>query len=208
MLRKIAEKIANNYREDWGENERIKEACICSVENTLALLINLVVLTILAILLSKEKEYFLFFLVNGILRTYSGGIHAPTHTKCTLYYFAVMLTSVYLAEQLGAMSMVLSLCSLPVSIYSFAINHRYGGMQKHLAISENKKYNKFSQVLSLFVCGFLLIVSWTDYLCGGILQNSARAMLWIICFAMLTQSTALYLAREKCYTEKGKVNLS
>ena len=41
MLRRIAEKITNNYREDWGDNERIKEACICSVENIISLILNM-----------------------------------------------------------------------------------------------------------------------------------------------------------------------
>jgi accessory gene regulator protein AgrB len=199
MLRRIAEIITNNYREDWGDNERIKEACICSVENIISLILNMIILIILAIFFSKEKECLVFFLVNGILRSFSGGIHAPTHTKCILSYCIIMFTSIYLAEQLGEMSPVLSCITPIVAVYAVMVNYRYGGMQKRLELSENKKYHSISVKLSTLIGAFLIVSSWIDHLRGGLLQAGTRSLLWICCFALITQTTSLFLARDKCY---------
>lgn len=205
MFRSLAEKIIDNYDSDWNNDIRVKEACVCSVENIMALVLNILILTIIAILLSKEKACFIFCLTNGSIRVFSGGIHASTHTKCILTYIAVMLISIYLAGVLQEIPIIFFLLSIMVPVFSIAVNFKYGGMQKNLDAEDNLKYSSYCKGMVLIFSSILICIGLIDLLSQKGVGISIRNFGLVESFALIVQSVSLLLARKNCYNSRDEV---
>lgn len=205
MLRGVAEKIVEEYPCEWGENARLKEACICSVENVCALMINLVILMVISVLLSKEISCLVFFVTNGIIRMFSGGIHAPTHVKCISCYVGILLASIYMADLLEGEKAALYVMSAVVPILSIRINFKYGGMQTRLEAEENRKFSRYCKIMTLFFNGILVCAGLIEMLSGREMEKGVRNALFVIAFALITQSLSLFLARKNCYNNRDEV---
>lgn len=205
MLRCLAEKIIDDYDCDWDNDIRVKEACVCSVENIMALAINILLLTIIAILLSKEKVCFIFFLTNGFIRIFSGGIHASTHTKCISTYIIIMLISIYLAEFLQEIPIIFFVLSIMVPCFSIAVNFKYGGMQKKLEIEDNLKYSSCCKRMVLIFNSILICAGLMDLLSQNGIGISLRNIGLVESFALIVQSVSLLLARQNCYNSRNEV---
>lgn len=208
MLRRIAEKIVDQYPCEWGENVRLKEACICSVENVCALVINMVILVLVSVLLSKEISCLLFFVTNGSIRMFSGGVHAPTHTKCILFYMGIMIGSIYLADLLEEVKMILYVLSAVVPILSISINFKYGGMQTRLEAEENMKFSRYCKRTALFFNGILVCASVAEIISGREMGKDVRNALFVVAFALITQSLSLFFARKNCYNNRNGAMIS
>lgn len=198
MIRNLAEKIVAYYPCDWTCNERIKETCICSVDNFISLIINLVVVIFFAVISSSELACLVFFLTNGMIRCYSGGIHASSHIKCLVVYLVIMFSSIFLAEVLNENANSFILLSVSVPIGCFFVNYKFGGMQKELDSEDSIKYNKRTIILTLFFGGILFLAGLIDIVLHGAIVEKYRYYLLIECFAMLVQSFSLLLEKKLC----------
>ena len=198
MYRKISEKLVNSYPCDWESNIRMKETCICGVEIVCSTIVNLLLITILACISSKELEVFLFFMVYGSMRLYSGGIHAKNHFRCILYYSTMLFASVYAAEYLAEFKGGIYILGVLVPVIALGSNYVYGGKQKKLEETESRKYAKTCRVITAILSVHLVIVCMVQCIWWDSIALEFRSYFYIQAFAMLFQSISLFLDRKQC----------
>ncbi|HBF4548203.1 TPA: accessory gene regulator B family protein, partial [Clostridioides difficile] len=75
------------------DNKSIKlnqyELYLYGFETLIALIINILVILLVSIILSKFIETVLFLLVYCTIRQFTGGYHAENHFKCLLVFLLV-----------------------------------------------------------------------------------------------------------------------
>ena len=98
IYRGAAERLVEIYDFDWKENERMKEACICSVEAMIANGLDSVIVFTFALLAGIFIEMLIFFVTFGMLRFYAGGAHAKNYVRCVLMYICVVCISILSQE--------------------------------------------------------------------------------------------------------------
>ena len=198
MYRKISEKLVNIYPCDWEKNLRMKETCICGVEVVCSTFINILIIIVLACALSKKVEVFIFFTVYGMMRVYSGGIHARNHVRCIFCYTAILLISVYVSGYLANFEMGVYVLVILVPIVTLTINYMYGGKQKEVEELEGKKYEICCRRITIFFNIILIIVCLLQAFGYNNMQLNVRKYFYIQAFAMLFQSVSLFLGKNQC----------
>lgn len=204
MYRNIAERLVDGYSFDWEGNLRMRETCVCSVEIVCSTLVNSIIVAMLACLVSKESTFLIFFLVNGTVRLFSGGMHARSYRSCSVTYCTVLLVSVYMACYLESIKYIMYILCVVVPVISISINFKYGGMQEHLEEMERKKYRKVCKCLVLLYSAILIGICAMEIISGKDMGIEVRNGLYVQCFAMLTQSVLLFLGRKACVNYRNR----
>ena len=204
MYRRIAERLVDYYPYDWKENLRMKETCICGVEIVCSTLINIIILIALACLLSKQGACLIFFMINGMTRLFSGGVHAKNHRSCILFYIAVLLASVYAADYLDEIRYGMYVLCMIVPVVSISVNFKYGGMQKQLEEGERRKYKKICKYFIVMYNIILYVACGIEVMSGIPMGVDVRNSLYVGCFALLTQSISLFLGRKNCINYRNE----
>ena len=205
MYRRISEKLVNSYPCNWESDRRMKETCICGVEIVCSTIMNLLLIMILACVFSKEVEVFIFFMIYGSLRLYSGGIHAKNHFRCILYYSVILFASVYAAEYLRDFKSGIYILGVITPVITLGINYIYGGKQKNLEETESKKYARTCRIITVILSGYLGLMCLLQCIWWNSVPPEFRSYFYIQAFAMLFQSISLFLGRNQC---KGGAFLS
>lgn len=204
MYRNIAERLVAGYPFDWSEHSRMRETCVCGVEIVCSTLVNVIITFILLCCLSKEEACLIFFIVNGTVRIFSGGIHAKDHLNCFLTYIGILLCSAYAASYLDEIKFCLYILCIIVPVITMTINFKYGGMQSHLEIMERKKFNFYCKGFVTIYNAVLITLCMIEILSKTNLGAALRNGLYVMCFALLTQSISLFLGRKTCINYKDK----
>lgn len=195
LYRNVAEWIIEEYDFEWNDNLRMKEACICSVENVIANVINMGMLVTLALITGFRSEIFIYFFTFAAMRTYAGGGHAKNHLRCILTYICIMISAIICAKCLVSVigKNLLIICVLALVLAGW-VNMKYGSRQRELG-ERKAAYRKKLLLIYLIITVFMLIIM------AGYLQSRSvflGEMLMIQSFALMAESISLYTIRKEC----------
>ena len=193
IYRGAAERLVEIYDFDWKENERMKEACICSVEAMIANGLDSVIVFTFALLAGIFIEMLIFFVTFGMLRFYAGGAHAKNYVRCVLMYICVVCISIFITRRciVAADIYTIIICLLSI-IFSGIINYKYAARQKNLG-KRGGSYRRCAFAIYLFISVFIF-VSCLVYIFLNMVFF--QKIVLIQAFALVAQSIALFLDRE------------
>lgn len=195
IYRGAAEKMVEMYDFEWEENLRMKEACICSVENVMANAINISIVILFAVLTGLVKEIAVYFLTFGVMRCYAGGAHAKNHFQCIILYICIMCASIITAKLLVNLPEIYTYCMCAISIViSGGLNSKYAARQKNIG-TRRTEYRKKALTIHKIISAFITIV------CIGYPNTNSsfwQEIILIQTFALMVQSMALFINRKEC----------
>ena len=190
--RRIAEYLVREYDFDWHGNERMREACICSVENVIANVVNFLFILLLACVTGLGMQMIVFGITFAAMRIYAGGAHAKNHLYCIVMYVGIMLACIRGSQWLLNRNDTIFLAFIMFNIFfSGIVNEKYAATQKNVtSLCEvyQKKTMMIYWTLVTIIC-FLVIL----YIVSGNLKYKNIVILQS--FAMITQSLALLAER-------------
>lgn len=195
VYREAAERLVNIYDFDWDSNLRMKEACICSVENVIANIVDVIIVFTLAYVTGVMGEVLLYFLTFGLLRMYAGGAHAKNYFRCITIYLCVMYVCIYTSRLLmGApVGVMLLICGASILVSGW-INSRYAGGQKHVG-ARSRMYRKRALFIHHLV-SMMLMVGCIVYLLSS--WEALQKMVFLQAFALVIPSILLIVEKRQC----------
>ena len=197
MYREAAERIVDIYDINWEKNMRMKEACICSVENIIANAVNISLVFLITTALGILTESLIFIVTFAAIRFYSGGAHAKNYTKCLLTYLCLLLVSVSTAKLLIVIqdNKVINIICIISMVIATIINYKYAATQIFLGeyiSSYRKKACGIFIILYIFMITLcILIPRVTDLNVRDVMQE----IILIQSLSLLAQSTALLVEK-------------
>lgn len=197
--RGIAEKVVEVYDFDWQNNTKMKEACICSVEGVIANVFNISLVLLAAAVLKILQEAIIFILVFAALRFYAGGAHAKNYIRCILSYLCVLLASVSCAKYGASIQggWTAAVCGFSM-LLAAAVNYRYAARQQCLGertIVYRKKFCRIFMNICIFMTAVCILYPHTV---NDSVREAMQKVILLQAFALLVQSTALWLGRNEC----------
>lgn len=194
IYRGIAEKLVEIYDFDWRDNLKMKEACICSVEDIIAKGVNIFLIILLAIITGLWREIIIYFLTFTTLRFYAGGVHAKNYMQCIMVYVGIMFMSIAFAKCITPLNEMILLVVVLFSIsISKILNGKYSAKQKKVGTKSDlfhKKTMMFHGIITSEMCGLFMLQMLLE--CRFIAQ-----ILIIQSCALVVQSIALGLDRKE-----------
>lgn len=109
MLLRISEKITDTLVENKIITHENREIYRFGIQQGIMLLLNFFTLLIIGLIHGMIFEVFIFILAYVPLRSYAGGFHAKTHTKC--YSVSVII--------INAVLLIIKYLQISISIYCF-----------------------------------------------------------------------------------------
>ncbi|MCL1884712.1 MAG: accessory gene regulator B family protein [Defluviitaleaceae bacterium] len=96
MIHKLANKIASIFVSYGESSEENADIYAYAVEAILALIVNLTVCLIIALIFGRVLEGIVFIFGFAILRRYAGGFHARTHLICIITFACIVFSAMVL----------------------------------------------------------------------------------------------------------------
>lgn len=195
LYRGVAERLVDIYDFDWQNNHRMKETCICSVENVIANGINLLLIVALMLISGWWFEIVIYFFTFGVLRCYSGGAHAKNHLKCIAIYTFTMLVSIWSTKMLfPEEALYTGILMLLCMLFAGVMNRKYAAKQKSIgnrSVDYRKKVFVTYCMISLIMVSMFLVYIGTG-------QDVYRQAVMIQTCAMVAQSVGVFMGRSEC----------
>lgn len=145
------------------DNKSIKlnqyELYLYGFETLIALIINILVILLVSIILSKFIETVLFLLVYCTIRQFTGGYHAENHFKCLLVFLLVYIINIIILKYVYynnlEWTIILLMFMLCIGIFKIApMEHR----EKTLSSIDLASYKKIVRILVSFSFGTILFL--------------------------------------------------
>lgn len=195
IYRSAAERLVDIYDFDWKDNERMKEACICSVEGVIANILDVAIVFMFAALTGVFWEMLIFFISFGLMRFYAGGAHAKNYVRCVTTYICVMYLSICLTRQCIMLPTVCTIGICVVSIlFSGWVNGKYAAKQR--SVGSRKELFRRNALIIHRVISIFMILNCIGCLCVN--DWVWQEVIWIQAFALVAQSVALFMDRKNC----------
>lgn len=193
--REAAEQLVDIYDFEWKDNMRMKEACISSVESVIANIVNVTLITVLAIATGLWKEILIYFITFAAMRLYAGGAHAKNHLQCIIIYICILMTCIGCAKSYipSARLHLFAICLGSIALSGW-INRKYAGRQRGVGKKSDdyrKKALLIYRIITIFMFGAFIAYTQISY-------SFLREMIVIQSLALTAQSMALFIERNEC----------
>lgn len=196
VYRDLAEKIVETCDFNWKNNVKMKEVCICSVENIVANIFNLCVAIFITTMLGIFSESLVFIGTFAVMRCYSGGAHAKNYVRCISTYLCILIICIFSARNIAGLQDIklISIISILSIVIAAVINYRYAAKQIFLDKRKQLYRAKASGIFS-WICVFMIIM----YILNLYTRTPIITEIILIqAFALLAQSIALLAGRKEC----------
>lgn len=194
MYRGVAEGLVEFYEYDWGENLRLKETCICSVEMLCANIVNVIIVMLLATILNIQREALIFAATFAAMRFYAGGAHAKNYGQCITIYSLVLLICINIARACMSLDYVVicAICVLCISIVCLA-SYKYAAISS--TVTEKISHYRRKNFIILGVMGTVMILlgSINCYVDNIALHQLIKEGLLLQSLALFIHSISLWL---------------
>lgn len=151
MISKISSLLSRRIGVKLNSSDDEIEVFAYSIEVLSSLLINIVLLLIVAVILNKEIELFVFLVFFSGLRTFAGGYHAKTHAECILLsltlFLIIALCSTYITD-IGGIIVAVGIFLSTILVFWLAPSE-----SENKPLSKNKriKFKKISRLLIILL---------------------------------------------------------
>ncbi|MBR3770366.1 MAG: accessory gene regulator B family protein [Lachnospiraceae bacterium] len=195
LYRGVAERVVEIYDFDWQGNDRMKEVCVCSVENVIANGINVMLIAVLAFASGMWMEITIYFLTFAALRAFAGGAHAANHRRCITFYTCIMLVCIWSVKLLCPGSVLWTgILMLLGMLISGVTNYKYGAKQISIG-NRRQSYRKKMFGIYGIIC-LMMLVMFVIYAETG--AEMCRQVVLIQAWAIAAQGIGVFVGREEC----------
>lgn len=185
MLNKMAIKLSNRLLQNEVITEDVIDVYVYGFELIISSLVNTLVIILAGSLLSKIVQTVSFLFVFILLRSFTGGYHANTYTKCSIVTFStyatVLLLSHYINISKFAYMTLLILGAIILAIFAPIKN-------PNKQLTELKI--RIFKILSLFI--FIMFIT-----VGILLIDRNLSISNVIYFALMSVLFLLFIKEKK-----------
>lgn len=196
VYRKLAEKIVETYDFNWIHNIKMREVCVCSVENVIANIFNLCIVIFITTTLGIFSEAIVFICTFAVMRCYSGGAHAKRYITCISIYLCILIVSIFSAKYIADMhdTKIISMICILSLVITATINYLYAAKQTFL--------DKRKKIYRIKTCRFFIticVLMFIMYILKIYTRNPILTHIILIqTFALLAQSITLLVGKKEC----------
>ena len=101
MLNKMAKKLSNRLLKNEVITEDVIDVYVYGFELIISSLVNTLVIILAGSLLGEIVQTMSFLFVFILLRSFTGGYHANTYTKCSIVTFSTYVTVLLLSHYIN-----------------------------------------------------------------------------------------------------------
>lgn len=156
--KKFADKLMPFLEKYNQYTDREKSIAHYGLEAMYMLFTKVILIFLISLLLGIAKQFLIFFLFYGLIRSYSGGMHFEHSLSCTIASIIILIGGTYLCIYTN-MDIGYRIILAGISISSFALYSPADTAKKPI-IRENRRINS-KIISSLIAYLYLLIIIFT-----------------------------------------------
>lgn len=189
ITEKIAIKIGNNAKSFLNADEEKEQIIIYGAINLLQIIFAILWVAIFGFLLGALYEVLLFSITTGILRKYSGGVHASSPSRCIIIGTSIAcIAGISIDHILFTLSMTTVMwITIAFIIFTFIVvvkNAPVDSVKKPIESIEIKKEFKKKSIIAIVIFTLILLTlfilsqEYSELYCIRFIESIGLGLFW------------------------------